>query len=1031
MSRRRASASLLARTATEHAVDPEIGGVDVPLSGQGNSVASSSSRFQSVLPEFRRIDEDHSSFTATSGNIRGDTAELADFGVFADEGAADGAGTPRASGAGCAPEADAFSGSSTASRGADEGAPLLAAPLHSTPTYASTDDGARKAMRSDNLAPGTEAMKEVHSQWSILRRRMNALAHSAKATRGWGEWKAQWRGTTWSDLGALGMQPLRELPAVILGVLLNILDGVSYGMIMFPTSLPIFANFGGDGVSMFFVTCLVAQLVYTLGGSIFRGGNGSMMIEVVPFYHILVQVITASVGESDAATVVATTMAAFALSTLLTGLAFLLLGSLRLGVLISYFPRHILVGCIGGVGVFLVETGLAVAGHIESEGGLQYNFGTLHQLTLSAAVIAQWTVPLGLAFLLNAVTARIHHPLVFPMCFLAIPLVFYAVAFGALGCDLPSLREQGWVFNISTPAQTPFWHYYTYFDFRKTSWRALWETMPTQMALVFFGILHVPLNVPALGVSVSEDNVDTDRELVAHGISNLAAGMLGTVPNYLCYVNSVLFYRVGGGSRLSGLMLAAGTCVVLLAGPGMIAFLPIMVVAALIFVLGIDLVREALYETIGRVNRLEYLTIVVIVAVMTLSDFVVGCLAGIVLASVFFVMQTSRRNVVRSVFNGHAARSTVRRQATQSRFLDDVGRQTLILKLQGSLFFGTINPVEQLIRQLLDIAMWKHNPLRFLVMDLSLATSVDFSAAEALTRIHRMLSSKGVHLVFCGVKLNGDIAAALRSVDLWTDRSSRLEVFASLNEALEWTENEYLRGMYTSGLAAGRQLRQASMCTSTGLRVPAETRKPAIHMDHDIVHSPRAEHLHQAAKFAVQHIQTPPSGSVACPPPAVDTEPPASDTPRCPMALLAATLGPYAEGTSTDALFHTLIPELQELLLVKDTTLWCLGDEPDALYFIDSGILKARYVFPQDNYEINEAMLAGTVAGELSFLSQQKRDTEVTVELDAKVWRLDSESLQRFGQRHPPLYAQLIETLLRVTADEQHRLLSYLVSRLS
>jgi len=64
--------------------------------------------------------------------------------------------------------------------------------------------------------------------------------------------------------------------------------------------------------------------------------------------------------------------------------------------------------------------------------------------------------------------------------------------------------------------------------------------MPTQLALVFFGILHVPLNVPALGVSLCEDNVKLDRELVAHGYSNLVAGLTGTVPNYLTYVNTVL-----------------------------------------------------------------------------------------------------------------------------------------------------------------------------------------------------------------------------------------------------------------------------------------------------------------------------------------------------------------------------------------------------------------------------------------------------------------------------------------------------------
>ncbi len=81
------------------------------------------------------------------------------------------------------------------------------------------------------------------------------------------------RKITWQDAASATAEPVRLLPAVVLGLLLNVLDGVSYGMITFPTSYPIFSNFGGDGVSMFFVTCVLSQLVYTLGGSIFGGGQ--------------------------------------------------------------------------------------------------------------------------------------------------------------------------------------------------------------------------------------------------------------------------------------------------------------------------------------------------------------------------------------------------------------------------------------------------------------------------------------------------------------------------------------------------------------------------------------------------------------------------------------------------------------------------------------------------------------------------------------------------------------------------------------
>jgi hypothetical protein len=57
-----------------------------------------------------------------------------------------------------------------------------------------------------------------------------------------------------------------------------------------------------------------------------------------------------------------------------------------------------------------------------------------------------------------------------------------------------------------------------------------------------------------------------------------------------------------------------------------------MVVSALIFVLGIDLVKEALWDTRYRVSKPEYITIVSIMVAMTVWDFVIGVLFGIVVS---------------------------------------------------------------------------------------------------------------------------------------------------------------------------------------------------------------------------------------------------------------------------------------------------------------------------------------------------------------------------------------------------------------
>ena len=112
-----------------------------------------------------------------------------------------------------------------------------------------------------------------------------------------------------------------------------------------------------------------------------------------------------------------------------------------------------------------------------------------------------------------------------------------------------------------------------------------------------------------------------------------------------------------------------------------------------------------------------------------------------------------------------------------------------------AVFFGTITIVEDEIRKLLEMAKWQHNPIRFLIIDFHLVHGLDFSSAEAFVRLQRLLSAKDVLLIMCGAAPTGPVAPSLKAVGLWPDgfdQTLRLEVFAGLNEALEWTENAYL-----------------------------------------------------------------------------------------------------------------------------------------------------------------------------------------------------------------------------------------------
>lgn len=811
------------------------------------------------------------------------------------------------------------------------------------------------------------------------------------------------------------VEPFKLLPATVLGMLLNVLDGVSYGMILFPAS-PVFPDFGSLGVSMFFMSCVVSQLTFSLGGSIFAGGNGSMMIEAVPFFHILVNIITDFCGD-DAHAIIATTMVSFAFSSILTGLVFFGLGAFRLGTLIGYFPRHILVGCIGGVGIFLLETGLEVARGLNEE-GFSYNLATLKMFFESGHAIALWTIPLGLAILLRVITHYSKHQLVFPAYFFVIPIIFYIVV--AIGkWPLAELRRTNWVFDVGQNTQA-WWKFYTQFDFRRTNWEAFWAALPTQLALVFFGILHVPLNVPALGVSLAEDNVKLDRELVAHGVSNLAAGLVGTVPNYLCYVNTVLFYRVGGGSRLSGLMLAAGTAIIMAVGPSIIGYLPVMVVGALIFVLGIDLTIEAVWDTRNRVNRTEYITIWAIAIGMTVWDFVVGLLFGIVLACIFFVVQNSRRKAIRAIFNGSTAKSTVRRPKAQMEFIQEVGTQTYVLKLQGVLFFGTISAVEDEIRKMLDMAKWQQNPIRFLVIDLTMVYGLDFSSAEAFVRVQRLLAAKDVLLILCGAAEHGVVGQALQAVGLWsTGDEGLVHTFEGLNAALEWTENTYLTVFYQNQREAelGAHARANGKADGNGEADGGSVRRidypkverPPFSLAESFTNSPRRSHLAKAGvsklprAFGAEQPSTLSSDEAARPRPngshaSGPTFGPTPPRPAAPYDLLVFTFSPYAAPSDPPDLYAQLAPYFARQTLPSGSVLWHQGDAADGLYLIQEGSLRATYAYDNHTRLVMETMVAGTIAGDLSTLSDTRRNATVVAERECVVWKMDRGGLERLGR---------------------------------
>lgn len=605
------------------------------------------------------------------------------------------------------------------------------------------------------------------------------------------------------SLSYCARQTIKYFPAAFLGVLLNLLDALSYGMIVFPITEPIFKDLGPAGLSLFYISSIVSQLCFSAGLSLFGTSIGSEMIEITPFFHTMAfnnLQFYRNLGENVELyqmNIITTTLVCFVLSSLLTGLVFYSLGVLKLGKIVGFFPRHILIGCIGSVGYFLIITGIEVSLKIPK---FSYSYKFWLELLPLDFNWGKLLLPVLLTITLIISQKKFNNnSLVLPTFYVGSLIFFHFVVALMPNLNLPLLRNHGWIFStantdVNTTSSSliigdKWYSFYSLFKFKYINWGLVLKNIPTMTALAFFGILHVPINVPALAVTLGCDKYNVDQELIAHGWSNFLSGLLGSIPNYLVYTNSVLFIRAGADSRFAGILLAILTAIIMFIGPAIIGFIPICVVGSLIFLLGYELLKESLMDTYNILSPFEYLTVLFIIITSAVFDFVMGIIVGLIIACFHFLVNSANLPSIQDEYDGTQLQSTVNRNSYQTELLNKVGDQIYILKLQNLLFFGTILSIEEKINIMLDREE-KSRIIKYLILDFKniKTDQIDYSAAEGFNRIKRFVSSKNITLIISSIKETDTIYKVFNKVGLLED----VELFNDLNSALEWCENKYL-----------------------------------------------------------------------------------------------------------------------------------------------------------------------------------------------------------------------------------------------
>ena len=420
--------------------------------------------------------------------------------------------------------------------------------------------------------------------------------------------------------------------------------------------------------------------------------------------------------------------------------AFLLLARIvKLGFLADFLSRTVLIGFLTGVGIQVAcgqvggllgipeGSGIAVFGR-EDTGTIGKLISTLENIdqiswttvAVSASVIV---VILGAKY----VTKKVPGALIAVIGAIFVSWKFDLAAHGVtdLGpvpSGLPSL------------------------GFPSVTLSDVGALLPTA-ASVFILILAQSAATSRAYAAKYNDRFDENVDLVGLGAANIAAGLSGTFLVNGSPTKTQMVDGAGGRSQLAQVTTGVMVAIVLLFLTVPLQYLPNAVLAAVVFLIGIELVDLGGMRKILKVRPDEF-----VVATVTAAAVVaIGVEQGIVLAIVLSVLDHMR--------NSYRPATGVMvpcegDPAWKSQPLEP-GLQTLpglvVCRFAGSLYYANANHLMEQVSSLIEAADGGEAPLRWFCLDAAVMPDIDYSGAETLRQAHGALADQDIRFVMTEV----------------------------------------------------------------------------------------------------------------------------------------------------------------------------------------------------------------------------------------------------------------------------------------
>jgi SulP family sulfate permease len=264
--------------------------------------------------------------------------------------------------------------------------------------------------------------------------------------------------------------------------------------------------------------------------------------------------------------------------------------------------------------------------------------------------------------------------------------------------------------------------------------------------------------------SMTKTKHDPKKELIGQGIGNTVCSFFGAIPGAGATMRTVININSGATTKLSGMTHSITLLVIVLFLAPLASKIPLAVLSGILIKVGFDILDYKFLKILNKITKQDLLIMVTVFLLTIFVDLIMAVGVGITISSIIAIYQVSRATQIK---------------ITRSRVSFDIDIQNHdveIIKINGSLFFGTASHLDERLEKIKDC--------KKVILDCKNVSFLDISAIFTLEEIIEKFKTKDLEIILVLKYRHKRKILAVDTRNLFKS----IKIYHTLDDAINYTQ---------------------------------------------------------------------------------------------------------------------------------------------------------------------------------------------------------------------------------------------------